>query len=49
MFNTAMKIKGAKRKTGESCDENVGDYECVRKEQIAKNEQYMSSLGLINK
>ena len=49
MFNKAMTNKGGKRKNGENSDLNVVDYERVRKEQIAKNEEYMSSLRLINK
>ena len=44
-----MNNKGGKRKIGENSDENVVDYDRVRKEWIAKNEQYMSSLGLENK
>ena len=44
-----MKNKGLKHKSVESNDENVVEYECVRKEHITKNEEYMSSLGLGNK
>jgi len=33
-----MKNKGQKHKSGERNDENVPIYECVHKEQIAKNE-----------
>jgi len=49
MFNKAMKNKGGKHKIGESNDENLVDYERVRKERIAKNEEYLSSLGFANK
>jgi ketosteroid isomerase-like protein len=49
MFNEAMKNKGWKRKIGESSDENDVDYEHVRKERIARNEEYISTLGLGNK
>jgi ketosteroid isomerase-like protein len=45
----AMKNKGVKRKSGERSDENVADYERVRKERITRNEEYMSALGLGNK
>ena len=48
MFNKAMKNEG-KCKIGKNSDENVVDYERVRNERIAKNKEYMSSLGLINK
>jgi len=45
-----MKNKGQKHKSVESnIDENVLLYERVRKEKIAKNEEYMSSLGSGNK
>ena len=44
-----MKNKGVKRKSGESSDENDSDYERVRKEQITRNEEYMSALGFGNK
>ena len=44
-----MKNKGGKCKFGKNNDENVVDYEHVRKERIAKNEEYMPSLGLENK
>ena len=45
----AMKNKGQKHKSGENNDENVLLYERVRKEQITKNEEYLSSLGFGNK
>ena len=45
----AMKNKGVKRKSGESSDENVADYERVRKKQITRNEEYLLTLGLGNK
>ena len=44
-----MKNKGLKRKSGPSKDENVTKYECVRKDHITRNEEYLSSLGLGNK
>lgn len=45
-----MKNKGQKHKSVESnIDENALFYECVPKEQIAKNEEYFSSLGFKNK
>jgi len=49
MFNKAMKNNGGKRKIGENNDENIVDYERARKERIAKNQEYLSSLGLANK
>jgi hypothetical protein len=44
-----MKNKGVKCKSGESNDENVAYHESICKEHIAKNEEYMSNLGLGNK
>ena len=44
-----MKNKGLKHKSFQNNDENVVEYECVCKEQITKNEEYFSSLGLGNK
>jgi len=44
-----MNNKGAKCKIGESSDENDTYYECVRKEWITRNEEYMLALGLGNK
>ena len=45
-----MKNKGHKHKNVESnIDENALLYERVRKEQITKNEEYLSSLGFGNK
>ena len=38
-----------KRKSGQNNGENVVEYECVRKENITRNEEYLSSLGLGNK
>ena len=44
-----MKSNGVKRKSGKSSDENVADYDCVRKGRITRNEEYVSALGLGNK
>jgi hypothetical protein len=44
-----MKNKGSKHKSDTSNDGNVTEYERFRKEQITKNEEYLSSLGLENK
>ena len=44
-----MKNTRLKRKSGQNNDENVVEYEHIRKEQIARNEEYLSSLGLGNK
>ena len=44
-----MKNKGLKHKSVESNDENVVEYECVCKEHIIRNDEYLSSLGLGNK
>ena len=35
----AMKNKGVKCKSGKNIDENVADYEHVRKERIVRNEE----------
>ena len=45
----AMKNKGQKNKSDENNAENVLSYERACKEQMARNEEYMSSLGLGNK
>ena len=44
-----MKDKVLKCKSGQNNGENVVEYEHVRKEQITRNEEYLSSLGLENK
>ena len=44
-----MKDKVLKCKSGQNNGENVVEYECVRKEHITRNQEYMSSLGLGNK
>ena len=44
-----MKKNVLKHKSGQNNDENVVEYEHVRKEHIARNEEYLSSLGLGNK
>ena len=49
MFNKDKKNKRGGCKIGKKCDENVVDYEYICKERIAKNEEYLSSLGLANK
>lgn len=41
--------KGLKRKNDLNNDENLIEYECVRKERITKNEEHLSSLVLANK
>ena len=41
--------KGLKCKNDLSSDENMIEYERVHKERITKNEEYFSSLGLVNK
>ena len=44
-----MKNNEMKHKSGQNNGENVVEYECVRKAQITRNEEYMPSLGLRNK
>ena len=44
-----MKNKGLKCKSDPNIDEKVTKYECVHKEHIIRNEEYLSSLGLENK
>ena len=41
-----MKNKEQKHSCDESDDENGVSYKRVRKEQMAKNKEYMTSLGL---
>ena len=38
-----------KPKSGQNNSENVVEYELVHKEEITRNEEYLSSLGLIDK
>ena len=41
-----MNNQEQKHRCDESDDENGVSYECVRKEQMAKNKEYMTFLGL---
>ena len=45
----AMKNKGLKHKSDPINDKSVTKYECVHKQHITRNEEYLSSLGLENK
>ena len=44
-----MKNKGLKHKSDPYKDENVTKYERVHKDHITRNEEYLSSIGLVNK